>query len=263
MLAILGNLWRWRRLVWMLGRREFRARYAGSALGALWAVLEPAVQFALYLTVFSYFLGMKLEGHPHMGAFGLYLLTGLVPFLAFQEALMRAVGLARSEANLVRHVTTPLEVISAGAFVAILGRYAIALALAVFAAAALGSLVWAQLPWLVVGVLLLVVGSWGMTLLLVAGGAFLPDLGQVVATGTMVLFFLTPVVYPESLVPRAVAPWLALNPLVGVLETFRAVITGSGPSALRLGVAAVGAGLGLAAGSAVFRRRMWAIRDVV
>jgi lipopolysaccharide transport system permease protein len=263
MLAIFASVWRWRRLVWTLGRRDFQARYAGSALGALWAVLEPAVQFALYLTVFSYFLGMKLEGRPGMGAFGLYLVTGLVPFLAFQEALMRAVGLARSQANLVRHLTTPLEVLAAGAFLAILGRYAIALALVIVTAAGLGSLAWAQLPWLVVGVLLLVVGSWGMTLLLVPGGAFLPDLGQVVGTGTMVLFFLTPVVYPESVVPRTVAPWLALNPLVGVLDTFRAVITGTGPSALRLVGAAAGAGLCLAAGSTVFRRRAWAIRDVV
>jgi lipopolysaccharide transport system permease protein len=112
-------------------------------------------------------------------------------------------------------------------------------------------------------VLLLVVGSWGMTLLLMTGGAFLPDLVQVVGTGTTVLFFLTPVVYPESQIPRAVAPWLALNPLVGVLELFRAMITGTGPSVFRLVVATLGSGLAVVAGSEVFRRRAGAIRDVV
>jgi lipopolysaccharide transport system permease protein len=263
MFSILASLWRWRRVVWTLMRREFRARYAGSALGALWAFVEPAVQFALYLTVFSYFLGMKLEGRPGVTTFGLYLVTGLVPFMAFQEALMRATGLAHSQANLVRHVTTPLEVMAAGAFGAILTRHAIALGLVVAAAAALGHLAWVQLPWLAVGVLLLVVGSWGMTLLLMTGGAFLPDLVQVVGTGTTVLFFLTPVVYPESQIPRAVAPWLALNPLVGVLELFRAMITGTGPSVFRLVVATLGSGLAVVAGSEVFRRRAGAIRDVV
>jgi lipopolysaccharide transport system permease protein len=263
MLAILATLWRWRRLVCTLARREFRARYAGSSLGVVWAILEPAVQFALYLTVFSYFLGMRLEGRPGMASFGLYLLTGLVPFLAFQESLMQASGLAHAQANLVRHVATPLEVLAAGAFGAVLARHAIALALSVAAAAVLGSLMWSQLPWLVVGILLLVIGGWGLTLLLVAGGAFLPDLAQVVATGTSVLFFLTPIVYPERLVPKAVAPWLAVNPLVGALEAFRAVITGTTPDALRLATGAVGAAACLVAGSAVFRRHSWAIRDVV
>lgn len=263
MLAILASLWRWRRLVWTLGRREFQARYAGSALGALWAVLEPAVQFGLYLVVFSYFLGMRLEGRPGMGMFGLYLVTGLVPFLAFQELLMRAVGLARSQANLVRHVAAPLEVMVAGAFGAICSRYAIAFGLAVTVAALLGNLAWAQLPWLAVGVLLLVVGAWGLTLVLVVAGAFLPDLAQVVGTGTTVLFFFTPVVYPETLLPRALVPWLALNPLVGTLDAFRAVITAARPGTVRLAVAALGAGLAMAAGSAIFRRRVWAIRDVV
>ncbi len=263
MFAILASLWRWRRLVGTLVRREFRARYAGSALGVTWAILEPAVQFVLYLTVFSYFLGMRLEGHPGMASFGLYLLTGLVPFLAFQEALVRASGLAQSQAGLVRHVATPLEVLAAGAFGAILARHAVGLALSAAAAAILGSLTWSQLPWLAVGIVLLVVGSWGLTLLLVAGGAFLPDLVQVVGTATTVLFFLTPIVYPESLVPKAVAPWLALNPLVGALDAFRAFITGAGPSALRLASGALAAGVCLVVGSAVFRRRSWAIRDVV
>ncbi len=263
MFVIVANLVRQRRLVLALIRREFRARYVGSALGAAWALIEPAVQFGLYLTVFSWFLGMKIEGRPGVGAFGFYLVTGLIPFLAFQEALTRAAGLARSQANLVRHVNAPLEVLAMGAFGAVMARYAIGLGLAVGAAALLGALVWAQLPWLLVGVLLLVAGSVGLTLLFVTAGAFLPDLTQVLTTGLSVLFFLTPVVYPESTVPRALAPWLALNPLVGVLESFRAVITGRPPGLGRLAVAALSALLALGVGGSIFGRRAWAIRDVV
>jgi len=263
MVGTIGQVWRWRRLVGELARRDFKARYAGSALGASWAVLEPAIQFAVYLLVFSLILGMRLEGRPGMAAFGLYLVTGLLPFLALQEALMRAVGLAHAQANLVRHVGTPLEVLLAGGLGAVLGRHAIGYALALVVAAAGGTLAWAQLPWLGVGLLLLVVAAWGGSLLLLAAGAFLPDLSQLVGTALMVLFYATPIVYTERYVPSALKLWLTINPLVGPLEAFRAVIMGSGPSLARLGAGAAGAGLLLVLGSAVFRRRYWAIRDVV
>jgi len=263
MLRTIGQVWRWRRLVGELASREFKSRYAGSALGASWAILEPLIQFVVYLVVFSLVLGMRLEGRPGMTAFGLYLVTGLMPFLAFQEALMRAVGLAHAQANLVRHLGTPLEVLVAGGLGAVLGRHAIGYGLALVAAAAGGTLAWAQLPWFGVGVILLVVATWGGSLLLLAAGAFLPDLSQLVGTGLMVLFYATPIVYTEQYVPSALKLWLTVNPLVGPLEAFRAVIMGTGPNLARLGVGAAGAGLVLVVGSAVFRRRYWAIRDVV
>jgi ABC-type polysaccharide/polyol phosphate export permease len=259
----MAELWRWRRLVGELARRDFKARYAGSALGAVWAILEPLIQFAVYLTIFSFVLGMRLEGRPGVGAFGLYLITGLMPFLAFQEALMRAVGLAHAQANLVRHVGTPLEVLVAGGLGAILARHAIGYALALVAAAAAGMLAWAQLPWLAAGVALLVVACWGGSLLFLAAGAYLPDLSQLLGVGLMVLFYVTPIVYTERYVPGALRPWLKFNPLVGALDAFRAGITGAGPSLVKLGIGAAGAGLLLAVGSGVFRLRYWAIRDIV
>jgi len=133
MLAIISSVWRWRRLVRELARRDFKARYAGSALGVTWSVLEPLIQFGLYLVVFSVFLGMRFEDNPRVGSFGLYLVSGLVPYLAFQESVHRATGLARAEAGLVRHVNAPLEVLLAGSLVSIFVRFGIAFLLVVAA----------------------------------------------------------------------------------------------------------------------------------
>ena len=96
-----------------------------------------------------------------------------------------------------------------------------------------------------------------------AAGAFLPDLSQVMGTGLMVLFYATPIVYTEKYVPAALRPWLILNPLIGALDAFRAVIIGAPPDPARLATGAIGAGLVLLVGNALFRRRYWAIRDVV
>lgn len=263
MLTLLTAVWRWRRLVKELARREFHARYAGSALGAAWAVLEPAVQFGLYLTVFSYFLGMRLEGRPDVGSFGLYLVSGLVPFLALQEALSRATSLVRGNAGLVRHVNVPIEVLLAGSLLAVVWRYAIALGLVLLAALALGSLSLLHLPWLIVGVALLLLGVWGAALLLATAGAFLPDLAQVVGTAMMVLFFLTPVVYTEHQLPSKAAKWLVLNPLLGMLEAFRAGVIGGSVSSARLALSGVAAVAVAVLGSLVFVRRAAAVRDLV
>ena len=263
MSSIFLRIWRWRRLVWELARRDFRSRYAGSAFGAAWAILEPLVQFALYLTVFSFFLGMRLEGRPGMASFGLYLMSGLVPFLAFQECSMRAVHLAREQAQLVRHANVPLEVVLTGSLAAIFARHSVMLALVLVASALAGTLAWATLPWLLVGVVLVVLAAFGLALALVPSGAFLPDLGQFMATGFSVLFFLTPVVYPATVLPARFARWMVANPVAGILETFRAGVLGLPVATVDVAVAAAFSLTMVLFGSWVFSVRAVAVRDVV
>ncbi|MEP0775118.1 MAG: ABC transporter permease [Acidobacteriota bacterium] len=263
LVRVLVNVWRWRRLVKQLAWREFKVRYAGSALGAAWAVLEPVIQFGLYLTVFSVLLGMRLEGRPGVASFGLYLVSGLVPFLALQEVWGRAVELARAQAQLVRHVSVPLEVMLAGTHLAVMARYGIALALVVAYAVVSSPAVVGGVGWLLLGVVTVLLGSFGGALVLMPAGAFLPDLGRVVGLGMMVMLFATPVLYPESVVPGPWASWLFLNPLTGMVDVFRAATMGSSVSPQRLGVF-VGVSLaGLLLGAAVFARRAAAVRDLV
>jgi lipopolysaccharide transport system permease protein len=246
-----------------LARRELRSRYAGSLLGGAWAVLEPAVQFLLYFTVFSYFLGMRLEGRSGVGSYALYLVSGLVPFQMFQECLMRAAGFARAQAGLVRHVNVPLEVLLTGSLAAVAARHLLSLALVAAAAIALGSAALSQLPLMLLGLATLAVGTLGLALLLVPVGAFLPDAVQVVGTGSSVLFFLTPIVYPLSAVPEAAARWIAYNPLAGVMTAVRSGFLGVAAPASCLALPGAVAVLALLAGGAVFVRRAGAVRDIV
>jgi lipopolysaccharide transport system permease protein len=255
--------WRWRSLIRDLAWREFRARYAGSVLGAAWAVLEPAVQFALYLTVFAYFLGMRLAPAASVGSFGFYLLAGLVPFMTLQEMVVRAATLARDQANLVRHVNVPLQVLLGGTLLAVGFRGAVSVTLIFVVAAVAGSVAWANMGWLLAGCLVLALAGVGLALLLVPVGAYLPDAVPIVGSGLSVLFFVTPIVYPESMVPAAVATWLAFNPLAGLLDMFRAALVGLEPRPGRVALAAVSAGLLLLAGARVFLARERAVRDVV
>jgi len=109
---------------------------------------------------------------------------------------------------------------------------------------------------------LLVVGVWGLSLLLVPLGAFLPDVVQVVGTAMMALFFLTPVVYPETQLPASVARWLVVNPLVGLLDAFRTTLTGQSVSLVRVAVTLAAVIVFALVGSLVFSRRAAALRDL-
>jgi lipopolysaccharide transport system permease protein len=261
-IGIIRQVWRWRQLVWELARRDFKARYAGSVLGAAWAVLEPLVQFGLYLIVFSVFLGMRLERQASMGAFGVYIISGLVPFLAFQEAIMRATGLVRERAQMVRHVNVPLEAILAGALVAVFLRHCVALTLVLVASVGWGMFAIAKLPWLLAGVAVLAVGVFGLALGLVVAGAFVPDLSQVIGTVSTVLFFVTPIVYPATVVPRRVASLLVLNPLWGVVASFHTALSGQPPQGTSLLVAGVFAAGLLVSGALIFEARRRQVPDL-
>ncbi len=260
---IIRNVWAWRRLIAVLAAREFRARYAGSLLGMAWAFLEPFVQFLLYFTVFSWFLGMRLEGRPGMASFALYLLSGLVPYLAFQESLLRAAGLARENAALVRHVNVPLEVLLAGSLTAIFARHAVTLTLVLLAAVFGGTLGWPGALWLMIGVAALAAVVFGLSLALVPVGAFLPDVSQFLGTGLTILFFLTPIVYSASVLPKRLLPWMVWNPVADLLAVFRAAVVGLAVTPVQVVVAAAFGGAALMAGMAVFSLRAAAVRDVV
>lgn len=175
---------------------------------------------------------------------------------------MRATGLARERAQLVRHVNVPLEVLLAGTLAAVLARQGVALAIVIAVAAATGTATGVGLLWLLAGVVVLVVAVFGLALGLVVAGAFLPDLAQVVGTGTMVLFFLTPIVYPASQVPRALAGYMPTNPLWGILQCFRTALVGAAPDAASFAVAAASAAVFLVLGSLVFEARRRQIADL-
>jgi lipopolysaccharide transport system permease protein len=146
---------------------------------------------------------------------------------------------------------------------AVFSRHLIGLGVIVAAAAAAGILSLTHLPVLALGGLVLLAGTLGATLALMPASAFLPDLAHVIGTLTTVLFFLTPIVYPQSLLPAALQRWLALNPLHGVVAAFRQGVMAAPPQAAALAASAALAAVALAVGSWLFNLRSAAVRDLV
>ncbi len=258
-------------LLGQLAWRAFASRHAGALLGWLWTPLGTAVQFALYTVVFSMILEIKIELHGIdlasrvPVAFGVFLITGLVPYLAVNDVVLRSARVIRANATLVQRVRLPLEVMVVGDILGTLMHHAAAVVLMVAYCAWAGHLVLAGVGWFVLGLVLVVLLAVGFGLLVSVLGVALPDVPEVLALLLQFALYGAPIIYSLSLVEqqwlRALIQANPITPLVGV---FRAGLLGVAPPAVSGLVYLVTlAAVVLLAGAAAMNRYRTTIPDLL
>lgn len=243
---------------WLLAsftRREILKRYAGSAVGLGWALAHPLALLAVYAFLFSTVFRVSLPPEAGTASYTAFVAVTLWPWLMFSDALTRGMGCVNDNAGLVRKVAFPHRLLVEAA---VLSSFAVHLAgyLAVLLLLrALGEPVHLSgLPWVLVLLAFLALGTVGLAAFLATLQVLLRDAEHVVAVLMLLLFYATPVLYPTSLVPERLRPWLQANPLTWIAERLREVVlSGAGPAAADLGIAAVALAV-LAAGLWVFQR---------
>ncbi len=252
-----------------LVQRDLEARYKGSVLGNLWPLVLQLSQLLIYTYVFSIVLrvrpgarGIDVEG-PF--GFGLWLFAGLVPWLAFTSGFSRAASAVIRQPNLVKKVVFPLVLLP---LVPVLSSFLEGLfglgALIIMVAFALNS---------VQGTLFLLPLVWIPQILITAGlgylaaslTVFLRDIPQTVGVILNLWFYLTPIVYPISVVPEKFRQWvLWLNPLATLAEMNRdVVLTGEVTHWRDWGITVVMSLLVFYAGVSIYRRLRPAFADVL
>ncbi len=233
---------------------DVRARFAGTTIGIAWFLLQPLIMLGVYTVVFQ----QIYRAGPVAGGYGFapFAFCGLWPWMAFQEGTMRAVTAVVDNAGIVKKVSFPSElfVVSAVVSSAIVQGAAFIVFLVVFVGVEAPARLFG-LPWLVVPVVLQLAFAAGLGMLLACAHVFVRDVAQITAAVMSVWFFLTPIVYAESMVPRGLLPLLQWNPMTPIVRCYRAVALGSDPGPLT-GVlfSAVVAALLLQLGRSAFRR---------
>ncbi len=234
-------------------RRDLGSRYAGSALGVVWALLQPLWQLLLFNFVFSTVLRVPLTGERTEN-FAIFLFCGLLPWLAVHESLMRSATAITDNANLVKKVTFPAELLILSVVLAALLHEAMALLVFLAVLAVLGSLTLSGLPILLLAVSLQIVLTLGLGLLLAASHVLLRDVAQLLGMALTIWFYCTPIVYPLRLVPERVRSVLGWNPLTVLVGLYRrALLGGDGVSWQGVVVLVATAAVLLSMGLWVFR----------
>jgi len=212
-----------------LVRRDLAARYQGSVLGNLWPLLNQLSQLLIYTYVFSIVLRVKLElkGLPSDSkiVFGLWLFAGLLPWISFTAGLIQSAVSVTGQPNLVKKVVFPLALLPLVPILSSFIESAFGLAaLIILVALSSGTIheTLAFLPLIWIPQLLLTAGLG----YLVAGlTVFLRDIPQSLGVVLNLWFYLTPILYPASVIPEQFREWIFwCNPLAAIAEIYRDLI---------------------------------------
>jgi lipopolysaccharide transport system permease protein len=218
-----GSLWRNRRLIVALVKREVAGRYRGSVMGIAWSFFNPVVMLLIYTAVFSVIFKSRwgVGNEESKADFAIILFVGMIVHGVFAECINRAPNLILENVNYVKKVIFPLEVLPWVALGSALFHAAISIVVLLVAQVILRH----TLPWTAVlfpAVMLpLVLTTVGLAWFLTGLGVYIRDIGQTTVMFTTVMMFVSPVFYPMSSVPEPIRGFMRLNPLTYIIEEGR------------------------------------------
>ena len=217
------SIWNNRSLIASMTRRDVLQRYRGSFGDVLWTVLNPLLLMATYFFVFGIVLESRYGGDQSRTGFAFFFLSGMLPWLAISEAIGRAPNGILENRVLVKKVVFPVEILPvthviSGLVTQLFATVIFLIAVFVFRGDLPLTTVW--LPVILVPQLLLTLGlAWFLS----ATGVYLRDIGQMIGFVLTLVFFLTPICYPETSLPQGAAAILTKNPIYAVVRCYRAI----------------------------------------
>jgi len=257
-MGVYADLYRYRELFGSLFRRDLRAKYKGSVLGLAWSLANPVLLMLVYLLVFSVLWKAPTADLPH---YWLFLLCGLPAWVFFATSLQAASRSLLENANLIRKVRFPRQLVPLANVATQLVSFVVMLAIVIVLSLVYipegRSTVWLAIPLAALVVLLVA----GMALAVAAANAIYRDVEHLIAAALLPWFFLTPVLYSLDRIPGAKThPWFERlihwgNPLTPAIEALRApLFFGETPRAADTIYLVLSAAAALALGAFVFTK---------
>jgi lipopolysaccharide transport system permease protein len=266
-LVDLGELWRYRELLFFLTWRDVKVRYKQTALGAIWAVLQPFATMVVFSLVFSRMGAVNTDGIPYP----LFVFAGLLPWFFFSNAITSASQSVVGNQNLVTKIYFPRLIIPTGAVGAGLVDFGVTMVMLVaLMVYYMATGAWAFVPgWGLLMVpllaLCLVIAALGVGTLLSALTVAFRDFRYVVPFALQLWMFATPCIYLEASTlagPRGQA-LLSLNPAYALIYSFRQAMLGGPLDWSSLAVSAAVSVALLLVGCLYFRRVERSFADII
>ena len=184
--------------------RDLRSKYRRSLLGWAWSMLNPIANMIVYTVVFSFFLRAKpTPGFHGLNSYALWLLAGMLPWNFFTGSIHGGVGGVTSSGNIIKKTYFPREMIPMSATAAALVMHLIEMALLAVVIAAFGNYtVFEFLPVTIVLIAIVMVFSLGVSLLFSAVNVFYRDVEYFIQILFLAWFYLTPIIYPDTIVSQ-------------------------------------------------------------
>lgn len=208
-----------RHLIWNFIIRDLKSRYIGSFMGFFWSVIHPLVLLLSYTFVFSIVFEIK----PKLGQidnFAVFLFCGILPWLYFQDTLIRSCNSVVDHSHLIRKTLFASEILPVTLVLSNLVTHLVGFAILLVVLLYMNTIGWAALL-VPIYLILLMVLSLGLGWLAAALQVFLRDTAQILSVVMVFWFWFTPIFYQIEMVPKAFRPWMQFNPLTHMVEGYR------------------------------------------
>lgn len=250
----------YRDLLIFMTLRNIKVRYAQSAIGVGWAVIQPVASMLVFTVIFGKLVGVKTDGEI---PYSVFTFTALVPWTYFANCLTDSAASMVSNAGIISKIYFPRLILPAAVIGAKLVDFCIALVILAILMATYGVVPGAYIVVLPLLIVIMTVTAAGLGLWLTALAIQYRDISYGMQFAVQLLMYAAPVVYPASLVPEKYQLLYALNPMVGVIEGFRAALLSSRPMPWDLiGIGAAVATVLFIIGISYFRRKEHVFADV-
>lgn len=256
----LGAIWEYRELLYFLTWRDIKVSYARTNLGVGWAVLKPVLTMIVFTFIFGWLTQLPSDGVPYP----IFIYSALLPWQLFARLVAASGSSLVANENLVTKVyfprlIIPLSTVVAGTLDFVIA-FGVLLGMMWYYQIALTTAVWV-LPLLMA---VTIAAGLGVGLWIAALNVLCRDIGHAQPFLIQIWLFVTPVIYPSSLVPEAWRTLYALNPMVGIVDGFReALFATKGQSGSIIGLSVIVAGLLMVSGLFMFKRTEQMIADRV
>lgn len=208
-------------LYWSFARRELKFRFAGSVLGVTWTLIGPIALLSIISLVFGQLFTQRTELATESYTF--YVALALWPWLMFADGAMRGMLAIQSNASIVKKIAFPHALLVVASVTAVFLQHLIAyiVIILLLIGGGSGSIKPAGIPVALFELLMLFGFTVGVALLLASFQTFFRDTEQAVVPVIMMLHYLTPILYPPSLIPPAYKWLLSYNPLAILVTRLR------------------------------------------
>jgi len=256
----LGELWKFRELLYFLAWRDVKVKYKQTALGVIWAVLQPLLAMLVFSVLFGRFAHMPSDGIPYP----IFVYIGILPWNYFASVLGQSTNSLVAGSNLITKIYFPRLIIPASSAIAAMIDLFFG---AVFLAAMMvyyGVGISAGILLVPILVAITLMNAIGFGIWFSALNVRYRDIQYVIPFLIQIWMFATPVIYPSSLVGGRYGRILMLNPMGGVIEAFRPALLGHAPVPwAALGTSSLVGLLVFAGGVAYFRRVERYFADII
>lgn len=223
-MKFLKLIWQYRGFILGNVKREFQSKYRNSLLGVTWSVLNPLSMIVVYTVIFSQVMRAKLPGVDSQYAYSIYICAGILTWGLFADIILRSQNVFLDNANLIKKLNFPKICLPVTVIGSALVNFSIIFSL--FTIFLIVSNDFPGLPYFALIPILLIMMVLAIGLGIVVGvmNVFFRDVGQFFGIVLQFWFWLTPIIYPATILPESLHPLMKYNPMASIVDACQKIL---------------------------------------